>query len=157
VQLGDQFHLGIVTAGFEATMDALTSVFGYEWGPEVGGPTAVRLPSGEAVLDLRCAFSTSVPRLELVRSIPGTLWEPAPGGIHHVGFWSEDVAADTAELARHGYELEASRNGDDGRPFFTFQRSATGFRIELVSTAARAGLEQCWASPVQRTAEGDRP
>jgi hypothetical protein len=143
----DQFHLGIVTADFEATMDTLTSVFGYEWGPEIGAQTTVTLPAGEAVLDLRCAYSTSVPRLELVRSLPGTMWEPASGGIHHVGFWSEDVAADSAELAGAGYVLEASRTGSDGQPFFTFQRSTAGFRIELVSTAARAGLEQCWATP----------
>ncbi|XVQ14738.1 VOC family protein [Spirillospora sp. CA-255316] len=153
MKLADQFHLGIVTAEFEATMDTLSTLFGYEWGPEVGEPIAVTLPTGEAVLNLRCAFSTSVPRLELVRSIPGTMWEPAPGGVHHVGFWSDDVAADSAELASNGYVLEASRNGADGRPFFSFQRSATGFRIELVSTVARAGLEQCWATPAQRATD----
>lgn len=98
----NQFHLGIVTADFEATMDRLSSVFGYEWGRETGGPIAVTLPDGEKVLDLKCAFSTAVPRLELVRAIPGTLWEAAEGGIHHVGFWSDDVAADTAELQASG-------------------------------------------------------
>jgi hypothetical protein len=79
------------------------------------------------------------------------MWEPASSGIHHVGFWSDDVAADTAELAGGGYVLEASRPGADGKPFFTFQRSTTGFRVELVSTAARAGLERCWATPARRT------
>ncbi|MFC5746284.1 VOC family protein [Actinomadura rugatobispora] len=153
---GDQFHLGIVTAEFETTMDALSAVFGHEWGPEIGEPIAVTLPSGEAVLNLRCAFSTTVPRLELVRSIPGTMWEPAPGGVHHIGFWSEDVAADSAELASNGYVLEASRTGPDGKPFFTFQRSTTGFRVELVSTAARAGLERCWATPARQATEGNR-
>lgn len=153
MKLADRFHLGIVTAEFEATRAMLTSVFGCEWGPEIGGATAVALPSGEAVLDLRCAFSTSLPRLELVRSIPGTMWEPASGGVHHVGFWSDDVAADAAELAANGYVLEASRNGPDGKPFFTFQSGPGGLRVELVSTAARAGLERCWASP-ERPAAG---
>ncbi|MEU6642844.1 VOC family protein [Saccharomonospora sp. NPDC046836] len=143
----DQFHLGIVVDDVEATTAMLSSVFGYEWGPEVGSPTAVTLPGGAAVLDLRCAFSVSVPRLELVRSVPETLWEPVAGaGIHHIGFWSDDVAGDSAELARHGYVTEATRTGPDGAPFFTFQRSETGFRIELVTRAAQAGLEICWTN-----------
>jgi hypothetical protein len=150
MKAADQFHLGIVAEDFEATMAALSSVFGYEWGPEVGALTPVTLPDGEATLDLRCAYSTSVPRLEVVRSIPGTLWEPAGGaGIHHVGYWSDDVAADSAELERNGYVREATRLGPDGAPFFTFQRSPACFRIELVSRAAQPGLEQCWAAPAR--------
>ncbi|RBM21982.1 hypothetical protein DI005_08175 [Prauserella sp. PE36] len=148
MRVEDQFHLGIVADDIEATMATLSAVFGYEWGEQVGGPTAVTLPAGNAVLDLRCAFSVTVPRLELVRSIPGTLWEPvAGGGIHHVGFWSDDVAADSAELAAHGYVTEASRTGVDGAAYFSFQRSTKGFRIELVSRAAEPGLRRCWAAP----------
>ncbi|NKQ51528.1 VOC family protein [Amycolatopsis sp. K13G38] len=143
----DQFHLGIVTADFEGTMAELSSVFGYEWGAEVGGPTTVTLPGGETVLELRCAYSTSVPRLELVRGVPGTLWEPA-AGIHHVGYWSGDVAADVAELTGQGYAIEASRTGPDGVPFFAFLRSDRGFRIELVAGSAREGLARCWSGGV---------
>lgn len=80
---------------------------------------------------------------------PGTLWEPTPGsGIHHLGYWSDDVAADTAELERHGYEVEATRRGLDGAPFFAFLRGGevTGFRVELVSSAARPALERLWAA-----------
>lgn len=148
MRVEDQFHLGIVAENFEATRATLTSVFGYEWGPEVGGPITVTLPTGEAVLNLRCAFSVTVPRLELVRAIPNTLWEPATGaGLHHVGFFSDDVAKDAAELTDAGYLTEATRLNPDGTPFFTFQRSQTGFRVELVSRAAESGLSQCWAAP----------
>lgn len=143
----DQFHIGIVAADFDATVATLTSVFGYEWGAETGGPVSVTLPSGDAVLDMRCVFSTTVPRLEIVRSIPDTLWEPAAGvGVHHLGFWSDDVAADTAELQRHGYTIEATRTVS-GAPFFAFLTGATGFRIELVTRAVREGLQRCWAEP----------
>ncbi|MGA2830837.1 MAG: hypothetical protein ABSF03_32530 [Streptosporangiaceae bacterium] len=80
--------------------------------------------------------------------IPGTLWEPAAGSaIHHTGYWSDDVAADSAELERHGYVPEATRAGPDGVPFFAFYRSATGFRVELVSRKAQPGLEGIWAGP----------
>ena len=138
----DQFHLGIVAEDPAATMAALSALFGYEWGPEAGSVTPVTLPSGEVSLELRCVFSVTVPRLEVVQAIPGTLWEP--GGIHHVGYWSDDVAADAAELTGQGYVTEAGRAGPDGKPFFAFLRSAKGFRVELVSRVAERGLEQLW-------------
>jgi hypothetical protein len=143
----DQFHVGIVVEDFEATLAGLSTLLGYQWCPEIGGPTLVTLPTGDAQLNLRCAYSTTSPRLEIVRSVPGTLWEPTAGsGIHHVGYWSDDVAADSAELERHGYVAEATREGPDGVPF-AFYRSATGFRVELVSRAVQPGLERLWAVP----------
>ena len=49
-------------------------------------------PSGDVELDLRFAYSATEPRLEIIRSVPGSLWVPAPGsGIHHLGYWSDDV------------------------------------------------------------------
>lgn len=143
-KLADQFHLGVVTDDLEDTRARLSRAFGYEWGPEVGGVNIVNLADGEAELDFRCTFSTSVPRLELVRSIPGTLWQPATGGIHHIGFWSDDVTAESAELAAAGYVLEASRALPDGSPSFTYQRSPDGFRVELVNRLMEPGMSQCW-------------
>jgi hypothetical protein len=150
VRREDQFHVGIVAEDLQATTDALAAALGYEWGPEVGSTTEVTLPGGPLVVELRCVFSVSVPRLEIVRSIPGTLWESA-AGLHHIGYWSDDVAADVAELTSHGYVEEASRLGPDGRPYFTFCRSSNGFRIELVTRAAQAQLRQCWAAPGSAT------
>lgn len=145
MRAADQFHIGIVAEDPAATRAALSSVFGYEWGDEVGGPGPVTLPDGDTVLDLRCAYTLTEPRVEVVGRVPGTMWEPVPGaGIHHVGYWSADVAADAAELAANGYLTEASRTGQDGRLYFAFLRGPGGFRVELVSTAARPGLELYW-------------
>ena len=144
----DQFHVGIVAADFEATVAGLTSLFGYQWCDEMGGPIHVRLPAGDAVLDVRCVYSRTSPRLEIVRPIPGTLWEPAAdSGIHHVGYWSDDVAADSAALERDGYLPEATRQDPDGggAAAFAFYRSAAGFRVELVSRAVKPALERLWA------------
>ncbi|MGI8332527.1 VOC family protein [Actinomadura scrupuli] len=143
----DQFHIGLVVEDFEATMAEFSSLPGYEWCDEVGGRIEVTLPAGDVVLDLRCAYSLTSPRLEIVRRIPGTLWEPAASGIHHVGYWSDDVAADSAELTRRGFVTEATRTGPDGAPFFAFHRSPTGFRIELVTRLAQPGLERYWTGP----------
>ncbi|MFJ5305413.1 VOC family protein [Streptomyces sp. NPDC088350] len=148
----DQFHVGIVAEDFDATKDQLSRLFGFEWSAEMGGPTEVSLPDGDAVIDFRCAYACSegpAPRLEIVRRVPGTFWEPTPGsGIHHFGYWSDDVGADTAELQRHGYVTEATRKGPDGTLFFAFLRSReqTGFRVELVSRAAKSALEHAWSN-----------
>ena len=143
----DLFHLGIVTDKPEATRMELRALFGYEWGDEIGGPIAVTVPAGDTVVDLSCAYSVTTPRIEVVRSVPGTLWEQAPG-IHHAGYWSDDVAADAGELVRCGFVTEATRLGSDGQPSFTFHRSkTTGLRIELVSRVAQPGLQRCWARP----------
>ncbi|WP_068270901.1 VOC family protein [Aldersonia kunmingensis] len=150
MKAADLFHLGIVPSDMVATREQLSELFGYEWGPEIGGQIDVTLPSGPAALDLRCAYSVTEPRLELVREIPGTMWT-AGNGIHHAGYWSDDVAADATELERQGFVCEASRLGPDGQLFFTFHRSTWGLLIELVTRAAEPGIQRCWAAP----ADGD--
>jgi Glyoxalase/Bleomycin resistance protein/Dioxygenase superfamily len=150
VRAEDQFHIGIVVDDFEAALADLSATFGYEWSGELGGPIQVRLPNEASLVNIRCAYSRSSPRLEIVGRIPGTLWEPAAGsGIHHVGYWSDDMAADSAELERRGYVAEATSDGSDGAPFFAFYRRATGFRVELVSRVAQPGLERHWSGRPQ--------
>ena len=142
----DQFHIGIVVDDLESTLEQLTALFGYEWCDVIGGPIAVTGPAGDATVDLRFAYSRTSPRLEVIRTAPGSLWEPADSGIHHVGYWSDDVAADSAELVSQGWAVEAVGSRPDGTPYWSFHRSATGPRVELVSRSVQAGMEQYWAS-----------
>ncbi|MFJ3415694.1 VOC family protein [Streptomyces sp. NPDC086082] len=141
----DQFHLGLVVEDFEGALAEFSAAFGYEWCAEIGGAVPLTLQTGNAVLDISCAYSRTVPRLEIVRRIPGTLWEPvAGGGVHHVGYWSDDVAADAADLTRQGFVTEAARDGTGGAPF-AFLRGPSGLLVELVDRVARPGLEKLWA------------
>ena len=136
----EQFHAGIVVEDLDATLDDLSELFGYEWCPEINIQTPVLLPTGEATLDLRFTYSATVPRLELIQSIPGTLWVPAPmSGVHHLGYWSDDVASDGALLTARGYAVEATGVRPDGTPVWAYHRSPDGPRIELVSHALEAG------------------
>lgn len=142
----DLFHTGIVVDDLVAAAAELTALFGYQWCEEIGAPVRVRLPEGETVLDLTSVYSMSTPRLELVRSVPGTLWQPADSGVHHLGYWSDDVAADSAELARAGHPLEAEGRRPDGTPYWAFHRGAVGPRVELVTRALQPVLERYWAT-----------
>jgi hypothetical protein len=139
----DQFHTGVVVDDFEGTLAMLTELFGYEWCDEMGAEIPVTLPDGVQTLNLRFAYSMTAPRLEIIRPVPGTLWMPAAGsGIHHLGYWSDDVAADAATLERRGFAREAAGEGEDGVPYWTYHRTATGPRIELVSRAMQPTMEQ---------------
>ncbi len=142
----DQFHVGIVVEDLDAALVELGELFGYEWCPEIAIANPVVLPDSEFTLDLRFTYSATVPRVEVIQSRPGTLWTPAPGsGIHHMGYWSEDMAADQALLVSRGYAEEA-RGVRDGVTTWAYHRSPSGPRIELVSRALQTGLEHYWNS-----------
>ena len=148
MKAADLFHNGIVVSDFEASLDRLTELFGYEWCDELRAEQPVTLANGDTVtLELCFRYSMTEPRLEIIRPIPGTLWMPAEGsGIHHLGYWSDDVPADGAALEAQGFAREAAGMGPDGNPFWTYHRAADGPRIELVSSMAKAAMEQYWST-----------
>jgi hypothetical protein len=147
MRAADHFHVGIVVDDFDAALDDLSHLFGHEWCPALSISTPVVLPEGETTLDLVFTYSTTTPRVEVIQSIPGSLWTPAPGsGIHHLGYWSDDVAADAARLTARGYGVEATGVRPDGTAVWAYHRKASGPRIELVSRDLLPGLEQYWAS-----------
>jgi hypothetical protein len=147
VRAEDQFHAGIVVDDLQSALTDLSELFGYEWCDEVDVPTRVTLSTGEQVVDMRFAYSRTSPRLEVIQSVPGTLWERAPGsGIHHLGYWSDDVAADSEQIEQHGFAIEAAGRRPDGSTSFTFHCSGTGARIELVSRTALPAFEHYWAT-----------
>jgi hypothetical protein len=145
VRAADQFHAGIVVDDFDATLGGLTELFGYEWGEEIRATVPVQLPHGEITIDLGFVYSLNLPRLEIIRSIPGTLWSESPGSsVHHLGYWSDDVEADSARLVQKGYANEAMGCDAAGRPYWSYQRSGRGLRIELVSRTIEAAFQNYW-------------
>jgi hypothetical protein len=67
-------------------------------------------------------------------------------GIHHVGYWSSDLARDSQLLLAASYVLEfALGYSSDDAPHIRFFTSMDGPRIELVSESLRPGLENGWA------------
>lgn len=142
----DQFHVGIVVDDLEASLEEFAALFGYEWCDEVHIEQSVVLPEGEEAIDFQFRYSRSAPRIEVIQSQPGTLWTPAPGsGIHHLGYWSDDVARDGWALEQSGCVMEASGIGRNGSRPWAYHRGVHGPRIELVSVALRPLLEEMWA------------
>lgn len=147
MRAADQFHVGMVVPDLGRAQAGLSDLLGYEWTVGMTSEVAVRYPDGPGSVTLSLVYSVTEPRVELVQEIPGTLWVPADSGVHHLGYWSDDVAADSAELLAAGYRHEVSGLDGDGRPYWAYHRSGAGPRIELVSSALRPVLTALWGPP----------
>ena len=140
----DHFHAGIVVDDVDSAMDDLAGLFGYEWCQKQTVPLPVRFPTGERTVELTFTYSSTVPRLELIATVPGTFWAPI-AGIHHFGYWSDDVARDSASLVERGYAMEVEGIRPDGSAYLAYYRKDNGLRVELVSRELEPGLERYWA------------
>ena len=142
----DLYHTGLVVDDIDATMRWFTEVAGYEWCDQFVGEQVVQLPGGERTLTMNGVYSLSEPRLELVRTIPDTLWQPTNAGVHHLGYWSDDVDSDVARLVANGAELQASSFLPDGSSLWAYCRAASGPRIEFVSRVLEPILSAWWTT-----------
>lgn len=146
MRAADLYHVGLVADDVDATRDELSELFGYEWAPEISNPTPVCLAGADTTVDLRLVYSRTMPRIEIVRSVPGTVWTPVAGsGIHHMGYWSDDVEGDVAVLTDRGYAAEALGREPGGPTLWAYLHSAGRPRVELVSRAMQGPMEQSWA------------
>ena len=138
----DQFHVGVVVADLDAERERLTGLFGYEWGDEVDVAVMVRTAAGEREVPFRFCYSRDEPRLELIQQQPGTLWMPVePSGLHHLGFWSDDLVADGTALVAAGFEQEAEGFDDSGRTQWAYYGRRAGPRVELIDRALQPFIE----------------
>jgi lactoylglutathione lyase len=95
---------------------------------------------------MRMAYSGDAPRLEFLQTIPNTVWTPADSGVHHLGYWSDDVDADVATLEANGMELEVKSLLPEGSTLWAYCKGGTGPRIELVSRAMEPFIAQWFAT-----------
>jgi hypothetical protein len=142
----DLYHTGLVVEDIDATMRWFTEVAGYEWCDQFAGEQVVQLPSGERKVQFRGVYSLSEPRLELVGTVPDTLWQPTNAGVHHLGYWSDDVDGDVATLAANGVQLEAWSLLPNGSSLWAYCRAASGTRVELVSRVLEPAMSAWWTA-----------
>jgi lactoylglutathione lyase len=91
-------------------------------------------------------YSGAEPRLELLQTVPGTVWTPADSGVHHLGYWSDDVESDLATLESNGMALEVKSYNPDGSGtlLWAYAKGSTGPRIELVSRNMEPFIAYWW-------------
>ena len=129
----DLYHTGIVVEDFEGALAWLTTVAGYRWCEEFALEQSVWTPDGERTVPIRFTYSMDEPRLEVIESVTGTVWVPPDSGIHHLGYWCDDVGREIEALTGRGMAVEVRAPMPDGSTLWAYCRGATGPRIELVS------------------------
>ena len=141
------YHTGLVVDDIDAARRWYAQAAAYVWGPTVAGEQVIELAGSERRIRMTVAYSVSEPRLELIQSVPGTIWVPTNAGVHHLGYWSEDVDADLSRLLQQGAEFEAKSIGPNGAALWCYCRHPANGRIELVSTVMKPALERLFTNP----------
>jgi catechol 2,3-dioxygenase-like lactoylglutathione lyase family enzyme len=140
------FHTGIVVEDVEATKRWLTGTAGYRWCDPMVGEHEVETADGPRTVAFDFAYSMSEPRLEIIRAQPGTIWQPTGSGLHHLGYWSDDVGQDLATLTVAGLAVEACGRDPSGSLVWAYCKGSAGPRIELVTRALEPILTRLFAT-----------
>jgi lactoylglutathione lyase len=143
------FHVGMRVPDLELAMAELGTGLGLTWAEVVERDQPIWTPeNGHDVVRLRFTYSCEGPQhVELLQGAPESLWDGRNAtGIHHLGFWVHDVAAETERRLAAGWTLEmAQRSPEEGYGSMTYMRSPSGFLLEPVTIGARPRFERWWA------------
>jgi hypothetical protein len=136
------YHIGIATNDLEASMSALTALMGVSWTPIRSGQSfPITSPGRGLVADgARRTHSREGPlRMELLEGTPGSVWAPErQPHVHHVAYWTADVAWACRLLTVEGWTIELTTLDKRGEPHeFAYLTRADGLRVEVVDQAGR--------------------
>jgi hypothetical protein len=138
------YHVGIVVADLDAARARLTELLGVQWGPVIRlDAVEYRDAAGKDIeLPTAMCYSAGDFSLELIEETPGTVWVRNPhSNLHHLGYWSERLEADSAQLGGMCPLELAGRRGSDAPAVFTYQNDdVLGIRIELVDASDRDAM-----------------
>ncbi|MGV0047776.1 VOC family protein [Mycobacterium colombiense] len=133
----DFYHTGIIVPDLDAAMARLTALAGYRWITPVSYTLPFRTTSGSQEVTSTFVYSLQSPHVELIKEVPGTAWAAAPGNaIHHLGYWTDDLAESAKRLEDNGFAFEATADTDGPNlALFAYYVDAAGTRIEIVDRA----------------------
>jgi hypothetical protein len=143
------YHFGIVASDFDRTIEELSENLGLEWASVTEFEMVCEQPNGIVTADMKVVYSiTGPPHFEVIRVAPGTVWGEADLGVHHLGYWTENLQDDHKRLTDEGYVWEATYyNSETEGPFgFTYHTlSDTRLRLELVDIARKPAFDKWMA------------
>jgi catechol 2,3-dioxygenase-like lactoylglutathione lyase family enzyme len=144
------FHIGVRVPDVDAEMRAMSETLGVTWARvQHTDVRAVWTPErGAEVVSLTFTYTCEGPQhVELLQGSPGSIWDCGDTpGLHHVGVWSDDIAADAGRFEAAGWQVSAAATPpDEGYGSFAYVRSPAGLIVELVSSAAQPRFDTWFA------------
>jgi catechol 2,3-dioxygenase-like lactoylglutathione lyase family enzyme len=133
----DYYHTGIVVPDIDAAMKRLSALAGYSWIKPMSYTLPFRTAAGTQEFTSTFVYSLQSPHLELINEVPGSPWVAAPGNsIHHLGYFTDDLAETAEALVRNGFTFEATAAVSESElSLFAYYVDADGTRIEIVDRA----------------------
>jgi catechol 2,3-dioxygenase-like lactoylglutathione lyase family enzyme len=142
-------HLGLQVENLDRAFTLLTELFGLTFAePITGWPISVEVDDGIEESEGRFTVSRQgPPYLEVTENVAGSeVWrsDGGPLAFHHLGFWVDDVEAESARLTAAGYPAQARGLDEQGRYRYTYHE-VEGMRVEMAGASARPAFER-WAT-----------
>jgi catechol 2,3-dioxygenase-like lactoylglutathione lyase family enzyme len=104
--MGRIWHIGFAVPDLPESQKEFGEVFGLRWRPaRVRRLTLADAAGRPYEVECHVVFSRGGPfAIEVWQAIPGTpLDVPEGGGVHHIGYWVDDLAAEAKRLGALGY------------------------------------------------------
>jgi len=104
--MGSIWHIGFAVPDLQESQEEFGEVFGLRWRPaRVRRLTLADAAGRPYEVECHVIFSLGGPfAIEVWQAIPGTpLDVPEGGGVHHIGYWVDDLAAEAKRLGGLGY------------------------------------------------------
>lgn len=165
MQLSPMFHVGIVVPDLDKAKGRFAELLGAMWGPTIEFDARI-VDGGDAItlVHLKFVYSCEAPYIELIEEVRGTPWQCNEfSNLHHIGFFADDVVLESERMTDAGCPYEAGALAGDGKTrSFAYHRDSLGIRLEFVSEARRAAVEDLYTripmlAPSTRTEpEADR-
>lgn len=149
------FHTGVRVPDLDAAMSELGESLGLTWAAarEVEAMPVWTPGDGLRDVPLRFVYSCEGPQhLELLESQPGSPWYGGDDpGVHHIGVWVSDVAAEVEAALARGWTIAlAGAAPDDGCGNFAYIQPPNGMLVEVVNESVLPGFETWWADGLSR-------
>ncbi len=145
VEPEDFFEIGLIVTDLEQARAELTATLGITFTDIMDGFLPMRDAAGnEESPRLRMCYSRQFPYLEVIEEQPGTrLTKPAGTALHHLGAWTDDLQAASAELEAKGFPLVTAGLYDGEWPAkWTYHMTSFGTLIELLDRSSQPAVEK---------------
>ena len=149
------YHTGIRVPNLEQAMEEMGPALGITWADARDNPRQdIWTPErGSFTLPLKFVYSCEGPQhVELLEGPAGSIWDGREDpGVHHIGVWVADVAAETEAVLAKGWTCAAAHKSPElGYGTFTYVVPPNGTIVELVNEAVLPHFEKWWADGLAR-------